>query len=151
QKADFDARQYWLLALLGTCFHSNEAPTHPTHQRGPRRDRRRAHPRGSRPIGRRGHRRGRPGPRRQPWAPGRRMERGRSACGRLRNGGSWGFPQTEPDYVGWYGCTKSQAVWGPRGKGIDMSRMTWTVITGGETGPLTTRAVVKAYFVATAP
>lgn len=70
---------------------------------------------------------------------------------RLRNGGSWGVPQTQPDYVGWYRCTKAQAVWGPRGKGIDMSGATWTVITGGETGPLTTRAVVKAYYVGTAP
>jgi hypothetical protein len=70
---------------------------------------------------------------------------------RLRNGGSWGRPASAPDLVGWYRCTKAQAVWGKPGDGINKSGKTWTVRTGGETGPLTEQKVVTAYYVATAP
>ena len=68
---------------------------------------------------------------------------------RIRNGGAWGQPEDHPDYVGYYSCTKHQAVWGST-TGIDNTSPTWTVQVGGETGPLLTRTVLKAYYVATA-
>ncbi len=68
----------------------------------------------------------------------------------LRTGGSWGRP-AGTDYFGFYACTKTEAVWGPEGQGIDTTGKAWTVITGNESGPLTRHRVATAYFVATAP
>jgi hypothetical protein len=62
-----------------------------------------------------------------------------------------GRPPANPDLVGWYACTKVEAVWGKPDKRIDRSGKTWTVTTGNESGPLAKRKVTKAYFVATAP
>jgi hypothetical protein len=70
---------------------------------------------------------------------------------RLRNGGSWGARAADPDLAGTYACTKSRVVWGRTASGIDTSKRTWTVRTGGETGPLTEHKVTTAYYVATAP
>jgi hypothetical protein len=68
---------------------------------------------------------------------------------RLRDGGAWGSPQAHPNYVGFYTCTKHEAVWGAK-TGINTSSAAWTVLVGAQTGPLVTRTVVKAYYVTTA-
>jgi hypothetical protein len=68
---------------------------------------------------------------------------------RIRDGGAWGRPAAHPDYVGFYSCTKHEAVWGAKA-GINMGSPTWTVVVGGDTGPLVTRNVLKAYYVTTA-
>jgi hypothetical protein len=70
---------------------------------------------------------------------------------RLRKGGSWGVPEADPSLVGWYYCTKADAVRGKRNAGFEKSGATWMVTTGNETGPLTKHKVTTAYFVATAP
>jgi len=71
---------------------------------------------------------------------------------RLRNGGSWGIQEINPDLVGFYTCDNSEAVWAKRGSGtgIDQSGKTWTVRTGNESGGLTRRKIRTAYYVATA-
>jgi hypothetical protein len=68
---------------------------------------------------------------------------------RLRDGGAWDRPQAHPDYVGFYACTKHEAVWGAKA-GINTGSATWTVLVGNSTGPLVVRNVVKAYYVTTA-
>lgn len=73
---------------------------------------------------------------------------------RLRNGGSWGSNDTQPDYVGYYSCKVSgsfAAVWGPYGgPGIKKGPNGWTVQTGSGHGPLKTHTVVKAILVGVA-
>jgi hypothetical protein len=66
----------------------------------------------------------------------------------IRTGGSWGQP-AGTDYAGFYGCTKAEAVWGPQNNGIDVNSHPWTVITGGQTGPLNRHHVVTTYYAAT--
>jgi hypothetical protein len=68
---------------------------------------------------------------------------------RARNGGAWDSQEWHPNYVGYYSCTKHQAVWGDR-TSIDMTTSAWKVKVGDANGSLITRGVVKAYFVATA-
>lgn len=71
----------------------------------------------------------------------------------LRDGGAWGSPQSHPDYVGYYSCASHNIVWAsPESSagGIDRTTQRWTVLVGGETGPLTTIAVTDASFVTTA-
>ena len=70
---------------------------------------------------------------------------------RLRNGGSWGIQESDPDLVGAYGCDNGDVIWTERGSstGINQSQRTWTVRAGGETGDLTTYKVETAYYVAT--
>ncbi|ADP80191.1 hypothetical protein FraEuI1c_2152 [Pseudofrankia inefficax] len=72
---------------------------------------------------------------------------------RLRDGGAWGSPPQHPDYVGYYSCASHGIVWAPQESstgGIDRTTKRWTVLVGGETGPLTTVAVTDASFVTTA-
>lgn len=68
---------------------------------------------------------------------------------RIRDGGAWGSPHGHPDYIGFYGCTKNEIVWGTR-TGINTRSTAWTVLVGDGTGPLVTRTVVAAYYVSTA-
>jgi pimeloyl-ACP methyl ester carboxylesterase len=70
---------------------------------------------------------------------------------RFRNGGSWDGRSADPGMVGWYRCTKAQAVWAAKDAPINTSGKTWTVRTGGSTGALTEHRVTTAYYVATAP
>ena len=74
---------------------------------------------------------------------------------RLRDGGSGEYQQQHPGWVDWYYCDASisPALWGPQGTTapIDRSGPVWTVQLGSTTGALTTAAVVKAFYVATAP
>ncbi|CAM3821141.1 VWA domain-containing protein [Smaragdicoccus niigatensis] len=71
-----------------------------------------------------------------------------------RIGGSWGYPKTNPDYVGFYICSGGgfNAVWADRGttSGITRSSTAWTVEVGSESGPLTTHTVTVVYYVAAA-
>lgn len=73
----------------------------------------------------------------------------------IRDGGAWGQRKSQPNFFGSYSCTKHGVVWSPPNAahfGVDESKPSWTVKTGNGagTGPLTTRHVVRAYFVATA-
>ena len=77
---------------------------------------------------------------------------------RARNGGAWGFRQEHPDFVGQFLCKggsshgESIIAWSGPGDdyGITRGPDGWTVQTGTDTGPLTTRKVTKAYFVGVA-
>ncbi|SNQ51764.1 conserved hypothetical protein [Frankia canadensis] len=72
---------------------------------------------------------------------------------RLRDGGAWGAPRGHPDLVGYYSCGADDIVWAlPDSStgGIDKATSSWTVLVGDVTGPLSTRAVTQATFVATA-
>ena len=72
-----------------------------------------------------------------------RLDLDNGARCRLRNGGSWGIQESNPDLVGFYGCDKGGVVWASRDSrtGIDQSGKTWTVRTGKESGGLTRRKV----------
>ncbi len=77
---------------------------------------------------------------------------------RARNGGSWPGQAENPDYVGHFSCSGGSTgggtaiVWAPRNgdHGIAKGPDGWTVRVGGESGPLATHRVAKAYFVAVA-
>ncbi len=77
---------------------------------------------------------------------------------RARNGGSWPGQAENPDYVGHFSCSggstggRTAIVWAPRNgdHGIAKGPDGWTVQVGGESGPLATHRVVKAYFVGVA-
>lgn len=69
---------------------------------------------------------------------------------RLRNGGSWGVQEQNPDLVGAYGCDDGEVIWsGHSGTGIDQRAKIWTVRIGKESGGLATVQVRTAYYVAT--
>jgi hypothetical protein len=74
----------------------------------------------------------------------------------IRDGGAWGFLKSNPHYTGSYSCSDQSNVWAPPKSGhygVNESAATWTVRTASESdkGPLVTRDVASAYFVATAP
>jgi hypothetical protein len=73
----------------------------------------------------------------------------------IRDGGAWGQLKSHPNYFGSYSCSKHGVVWSkPNAShfGVDESTSTWTVQTGSAAGKgaLTSRAIARAYFVATA-
>jgi len=69
---------------------------------------------------------------------------------RLRNGGSWGRQEQNPDLVGFYGCDKGEVVWDrPSSTGIRQQAKIWTVRVGKESGGLATAKVRTAYYVGT--
>jgi pimeloyl-ACP methyl ester carboxylesterase len=78
-----------------------------------------------------------------------RLDLDNNATCRLRNGGSWGIQEQNPDLVGFYSCDNDTVVWAPpSGTGINQKNKTWTVRVGAESGGLTTRKVRTAYYVA---
>ncbi|MEU8819588.1 alpha/beta fold hydrolase [Actinoplanes sp. NPDC048796] len=81
-----------------------------------------------------------------------RLDLDNGAKCRIRNGGSWGVQEENPDLVGFHSCDGGLVVWAGRSSrtGINQSGKSWTVRTGKETGGLTTREVRVAYYVATA-
>ncbi|MEU2616117.1 alpha/beta fold hydrolase [Micromonospora sp. NPDC007271] len=81
-----------------------------------------------------------------------RLDLDNGARCRLRNGGSWGIQESNPNLVGFYSCDNGEVVWASSHSrtGIDQSGKTWTVRTGRESGGLTRREVHIAYYVATA-
>jgi pimeloyl-ACP methyl ester carboxylesterase len=81
-----------------------------------------------------------------------RLDLDNGATCRLRNGGSWGSQEQNPDLVGFYGCDDDRVVWAGQSSktGIDQNGKTWTVRVGLEAGGLSTRKVRTAYYVAMA-
>lgn len=78
-----------------------------------------------------------------------RLDLDNGAKCRLRNGGSWGTQERNPDLVGFYRCDSGDAIWGGRSStGINQQRKVWTVRIGDESGGLATRKVRTAYYVA---
>ncbi|CAO5154503.1 conserved hypothetical protein [Frankia sp. AiPs1] len=72
---------------------------------------------------------------------------------RLRDGGAWSSPTSQPNYVGYYSCGPRDIVWAPQQSttgGIDRTGSRWTVLVGGVTGPLSTVPVTTADFATTA-
>jgi hypothetical protein len=68
---------------------------------------------------------------------------------RLRNGGSWGIQEQNPDLVGFFRCDNGEAIWGRRSStGINQQGKTWIVRVGYESGGLASRKVRTAYYVA---
>lgn len=73
----------------------------------------------------------------------------------LRDGGAGSSPIGKPNWTSYYTCGNGNAVWAaiaPDATGIDTSHPLWTVHVGNVTGdgPLVTRPVSTAYYVATA-
>jgi hypothetical protein len=76
----------------------------------------------------------------------------------IRDGGAWGQLKQHPNYYGAYSCNRHGVVWlrytshtTVVHNGVDESASSWTVQTAtGDSGPLITRHIARAYFVATA-
>jgi hypothetical protein len=73
---------------------------------------------------------------------------------RIRAGGAWGTPPGHPRLIGYYSCGRDGAVWAritARHNGINESQPIWTVRTAQfDSSQVTTRRVVRAWFVGTA-
>lgn len=71
---------------------------------------------------------------------------------RVRHGGSWPSPESNPSLAGAYSCrgqgTDTPIVWSESSYPIDRSEDRWTVLVGPSKGPLETVAVTKAIFLA---
>jgi hypothetical protein len=70
----------------------------------------------------------------------------------IRDGGTGAIRQGHPQWVNTYYCVHDGVVWQKPGAahlGVNESSASWTVVTGGATGPLVTRHVAKAWFVGT--
>lgn len=71
---------------------------------------------------------------------------------RVRYGGSWPSPESDPRLAGAYSCrgqgTDTPIVWAESTYPIDRSEDRWTVLVGPSKGPLETVAVTKAIFLA---
>ncbi|MDT4913090.1 MAG: hypothetical protein QOC66_2218 [Pseudonocardiales bacterium] len=88
-------------------------------------------------------------PRRDPQPIGLELSDGEHC--RLRYGGAWDRPTQHPDWVGYYSCDKTEAIWGPPSRGIDKATKQWTVYAGNYDKAMTKLRVIRAYFVTTAP
>ena len=70
----------------------------------------------------------------------------------IRDGGAGPIRQGHPHWVATYYCVDDGVVWmkpSAAHLGVNESAASWTVLTGGETGPLVTRHLTKAWFVGT--
>ncbi|HZC70042.1 MAG TPA: hypothetical protein VE442_05075 [Jatrophihabitans sp.] len=70
----------------------------------------------------------------------------------IRDGGAGPVRHGHPQWSATYFCVHDGVVWAKPGAahlGVNESAASWTVVTGGETGPLVTRHVAKAWFVGT--
>ncbi|BDY31495.1 hypothetical protein hbim_05451 [Mycolicibacterium mageritense] len=75
---------------------------------------------------------------------------------RARIGGAWASPVEQPDWVGYYWCGTTDAVWAPpngdgrTSDGIMRSRGEWSVMVGPAAGPLTKHRVAQVFYVGVA-